>query len=136
MMASQAPAIKAASRTRREKSKRPDPETQLKLIVDSLENSKADEIVPIPLSGKSSIADFMVVASGTSQRHVGSVAEKLISDMKDAGLGKAQAEGLTHCDWVLIDGGDIIVHIFRPEVRSFYNLEKMWATETPPQTAA
>ena len=100
------------------------PGDQLDHILESLDNSKAEEIVAIPLEGKTSIADYMVIASGRSDRHVGAVSEHLISDLKDAGYGKGKVEGLNHCDWVLIDCGDVIVHVFRPEVRAFYNLEK------------
>ncbi|MBZ0218053.1 MAG: ribosome silencing factor [Fimbriimonadaceae bacterium] len=102
---------------------------QLDVVLQSLDDSKAEEIVAIPLEGKSSIADHMVVASGRSNRHVGATAERLISDLKNAGFGKARVEGIDHCDWVLIDCGDVIVHIFRPEVRTFYNLEKMWLAD-------
>jgi ribosome-associated protein len=136
MMANQSATSVTSTRKRRTKTTRPTPENQLETIVDSLENSKAEDIVSIPLAGKSSIADYMVVASGRSNRHVGAVCERLISDMKDAGLGKSRTEGMNQCDWVLIDGGDIIVHVFRPEVRDFYNLEKMWSATIPPQTAA
>ncbi len=136
MMANQSATSVTPTRKRRTKTTRSTPKNQLKSIVDSLENSKAEDIVSIPLAGKSSIADYMVVASGRSNRHVSAVCERLISDMKDTGLGKARTEGMNQCDWVLIDGGDIIVHVFRPEVRDFYNLEKMWSATIPPQTAA
>ena len=95
-------------------------------VLASLEDSKAENIVPIDIQGKSSLGDYMVVASGRSHRHVAAVAEQLLKALKDAGLGQARVEGLAGADWVLIDSGDIIVHIFRPEVRDFYNLEKMW----------
>jgi len=98
----------------------------LKTILASLEDSKAENIVPIDIQGKSSLADHMVIASGRSHRHVAAVAEHLLSALKDAGLGNARVEGLSGADWVLIDAGDVIVHVFRPEVREFYNLEKMW----------
>lgn len=81
----------------------------------------------IDLAGKTSIGDFMVVSSGRSSRHVGGVADHIIKDLKDAGLRNLRVEGMPHCDWVLIDAGDVIVHLFRPEVRAFYALEKMWA---------
>jgi ribosome-associated protein len=71
----------------------------------------------------------MVVASGRSHRHVGAIADRLVSDLKDAGFGNATVEGLDSCDWVLVDAGDVIVHVFRPEVRQFYHLEKMWSAE-------
>ena len=92
----------------------------------SLEDSKAENIVSIDIQGKSPLADYMIVASGRSHRHVSAVAEHLIRALKDAGLGAARVEGLVGADWVLIDSGDIIVHVFRPEVREFYNIEKMW----------
>jgi ribosome-associated protein len=86
---------------------------------------KAEDILPIDLAGKTSIADFMVVASGRSQRHVGSVADRVVEDLRKAGL-RARVEGMPHCEWVLIDAGDVIVHVFQPEARAFYNLERMW----------
>lgn len=98
----------------------------LSTVLASLEDSKAENIVPIDIQGKSSLADYMVVASGRSHRHVAAVADKVLGALKDAGFGNARVEGLSSADWVLIDSGDIIVHVFRPEVREFYNLEKMW----------
>jgi ribosome-associated protein len=92
----------------------------------SLEDDKAEEIVSIDIRGKSSLADVMIVASGRSQRHVGALADNLTKKLKEQGFGDIRTEGLPHCDWVLVDAGDIIVHIFRPEVRSFYNIEKIW----------
>jgi ribosome-associated protein len=88
---------------------------------------KAEDILTIDLAGKTSIADFMVVASGRSQRHVGSVADRVIEDLRKAGL-RARVEGMPHCEWVLIDAGDVIVHVFQPEARAFYNLERMWSS--------
>ena len=99
------------------------------LVQASLEDDKAVDIVVIDLSGKSSIADFMVIASGTSQRHVGAMSEHLQQKLKAATTSGVTVEGAGRCDWVLIDSGDVIVHIFRPEVRSFYNLEKMWGAD-------
>lgn len=98
----------------------------LHTVLASLEDSKAENIVSIDIQGKSSLGDYMVVASGRSHRHVSAVAEHLLGALRDAGLGQARVEGLAAADWVLIDAGDVIVHIFRPEVRDFYNLEKMW----------
>ncbi|WP_429137611.1 ribosome silencing factor [Bartonella heixiaziensis] len=98
----------------------------LKVILKSLEDTKAEDIVSIDIQGRSSLADYMVIASGSSQRHVSSVADHLLCAWKDSGYGRASVEGLAGGDWILIDTGDIIVHIFRPEVRLFYNLEKMW----------
>lgn len=98
----------------------------LDTVLASLEDSKAENIVSIDIQGKSTLGDYMVVASGRSHRHVSAVADHLIKALKDAGLGNARVEGLASADWVLIDAGDVIVHVFRPEVRDFYNLEKMW----------
>jgi len=99
------------------------------VILDCLDDAKAEEIVAVDITGKSSLADHMVVASGRSQRHVGAVADQMITALRDAGYGKPRIEGLPHCDWVLVDAGDVIVHIFRPEVREFYNIEKMWQAD-------
>jgi len=84
-------------------------------------------VVAINLAGRSALADHMVIASGRSHRHVSAVADHLLRDLKEGGFGQAKVEGLENGDWVLIDTGDIIVHIFRPEVRTFYNIEKMWS---------
>ena len=92
----------------------------------SLEDSKAENIISIDIQGKSPLADHMIIASGRSHRHVAAVADHLIRALKEAGLGNAKVEGLSGADWVLIDTGDIVVHVFRPEVREFYNIEKMW----------
>ena len=89
---------------------------------------KAEDTTTIDLTGKTSIADVMVVTSGRSNRHVGAVADRVIQSLKRAGATGVRVEGMPHCDWVLIDAGDVIVHVFRPEVRAFYNLEKMWAS--------
>jgi ribosome-associated protein len=103
----------------------------LKVVLTSLDDSKGEEIASINITGKSSLADHMVVASGRSARHVTAIADRLVSDLKDAGGADIRVEGMKGGDWVLIDTGDIIVHIFRPEVRAFYNLEKMWRAEHP-----
>ena len=100
-------------------------------IIEWLDEAKAEEIITIDLEGKSSVGDFMVIASGRSARHVGAVADQVRRKLKDSGQGNVQVEGTDNCDWVLLDTGDIIVHLFRPEVREFYNLEKMWQTEPP-----
>ncbi len=97
----------------------------LKTITDTLENNKAEDVTVIDLRGKTSIAEYMVVASGTSQRHVASLAEKVFEELKKSGY-KSSMEGEEKADWVLIDAFDVIVHIFKPEVREFYNIEKMW----------
>jgi ribosome-associated protein len=88
---------------------------------------KAEDTLTIDLREKSSLADTMVVTSGRSHRHVGSVADRVLENLGKAGVPNLRVEGMPHCDWVLIDAGDVIVHVFRPEVREFYNLEKMWA---------
>jgi ribosome-associated protein len=101
----------------------------LKIVLASLDDAKAEDTVTIDIQSKSALGDYMVVASGRSHRHVGAIADRLVADLKQAGFGPARVEGLRHCDWVLIDAGDLIVHVFRPEVREFYNIEKMWAAE-------
>jgi ribosome-associated protein len=97
------------------------------LILQSLDDDQAQEIVSIPLEGKSSIADHMVIACGRSTRQVAAMAQKLGERIKHGGFGHVRTEGLPAADWVLVDAGDVVVHLFRPEVRSFYNLERMWA---------
>ncbi len=101
----------------------------LKLVEDMIAKEKGEDIVTIPLAGKSSIADYMVIASGRSTRQVSAIADKLIEEMKHEGFGTPKVEGKENADWVLIDGGDVIVHLFRPEVREFYQLEKFWVNE-------
>lgn len=105
----------------------PDAEALHRLVLSSLDDDQAVETVSIPLAGKSSIADYMVVASGRSTRQVASMAQKLAEKIKAERGQSPRVEGLPTADWVLIDAGDVIVHLFRPEVRSFYNLERMWA---------
>jgi len=100
-------------------------------VLHSLDDSKAEDIVSIDLRGKTTFADVMVIATGRSNVHVGAIADRLIKSCKDAGVAIPHVEGLPHCDWVLIDARDVIVHIFRPEVRQFYNLEKMWGGDRP-----
>jgi len=107
-----------------------------RMILSRLDDDQAQDVVLIDLKNKSSVADAMIVASGRSHRHVGAIADHILRALKDGGFGKAQVEGLPHCDWVLIDAGDVIVHLFRPEVRSFYNLEKIWSVEPPGRAAA
>jgi len=100
------------------------------LILSRLDDDKAQDIVLIDLKGKSPMADSMIVASGRSHRHVGALADHVLRTLKDAGHGRARVEGLPHCDWVLIDAGDVVVHLFRPEVRTFYNIEKIWSVDS------
>ena len=105
------------------------------LVLQSLDDDQAQEIVSIPLEGKSTIADHMVIASGRSSRQVIAMAQKLAERIKHGGFGHSRIEGLPAADWVLIDAGDIVVHLFRPEVRSFYNLERMWGFGDSPAAA-
>ena len=100
-------------------------------VLTELEDIKAEDIVVIGLTGKSDIADYMIVASGRSQRQTGAAAERVRKAVKALSGRAPSIEGLPACDWVLIDTGDVIVHIFRPEVREFYNLEKMWLADLP-----
>lgn len=113
-----------------------EPAALLKDIIHWLEEAKAEELVTIDLAGKSSIGDFMVIATGRSDRHVMAIAEQIQRKLKDKGAGRIRVEGLDTGDWVLLDTGDIIVHIFRPEVREFYNLEKMWLADRPGEQVA
>lgn len=99
------------------------------VILETLDDAKAEETVAVDITGKSSLADHMVVTSGRSQRHVGAVADQVIVAMRDNGYGKPRVEGMPNADWVLVDAGDVILHIFRPEVREFYSIEKMWQAD-------
>ncbi|MDA0341124.1 MAG: ribosome silencing factor [Proteobacteria bacterium] len=101
----------------------------LDLVNGSLDDDKAEDIVAIDMAGKSTISDYMVIASGSSSRHVAAMAEHMIGKLKQTGVKRISVEGMTTGDWVLIDAGDIIVHLFRPEVREFYGLEKMWGVD-------
>ncbi len=107
----------------------------LDFVLQQLDDDQAQEVVSIDLEGKSSIADYMVIASGRSTRQVASIAQKLAEKLKQNGYGPVKLEGLPAADWVLLDAGDIVVHLFRPEVRSFYNLERMWAFGDAPPVA-
>ena len=108
----------------------------LERIRASLEDDKAEDIVTIDMAGRSSLADAIVVASGRSSRHVASIAEHLARRLKEAGYGTRPVNGAQQGDWVLVDAGDVIVHIFRPEVRDYYNLESMWSVEEPKRQRA
>jgi ribosome-associated protein len=99
----------------------------LQAVLASLEDSKAEDIATIDIAGKSALGDYMVVVTGRSNRHVMAIADHLLTDLKDDGFGAARVEGQEGGDWILIDTGDIIVHVFRNETREFYNIEKMWA---------
>jgi ribosome-associated protein len=106
---------------------RPDAAETLRIVLRRLDDMKAEDTTTIDLRDESAITDYLVVTSGRSNRHVGSVADRVLEDLRDAGLTGVRVEGMPHCDWVLIDAGDVIVHVFRPEVRLFYGLEKMWS---------
>jgi ribosome-associated protein len=103
-----------------------DADETLNIILSRLDDMKAEETVTIDLRGKSAFSDYMIVTSGRANRHVGAIAENVMKALKEAGQKNLHIEGLPNCDWVLIDSGDVIVHVFRPEVREFYNLERLW----------
>jgi ribosome-associated protein len=101
-----------------------------------LNDAKAEDIVCIDLNGKTALADTMIIATGRSNTHVGAIAERVIKALKELGVAAPRVEGLANCDWVLVDAGDAVVHLFRPEVRQFYNLEKMWGRDRPSERQA
>jgi len=101
----------------------------LSLILSALEDAKAEDIIAIDLRGRSVLGDFMVIASARSQRHVLAVADQLLHKLRERGVRNVRSEGLEGGDWVLLDSGDVMIHLFRPEIREFYNLEKMWQPE-------
>lgn len=92
---------------------------------------KAEDIVIIPLTRKSTLGDYMIIASGGNARHVDAITSRIFDELKNNGFGNSKIEGVPACDWVLLDSGDILVHVFRPEVRQFYNLEKIWGVDLP-----
>ena len=104
----------------------PDADKTLNMILSRLDDMKAEETVTIDLRGKSAFSDYMIVTTGRVNRHVGAIAENVAKGLKETGIKSVHVEGLPNCDWVLIDSGDVIVHVFRPEVREFYNLERLW----------
>src|ERR1700737_2136129 len=108
----------------------PDADKTLNMILSRLADMKAEETVTVDLRGKSAYSDYMIVTSGRANRHVGAIAENVAKGLKETGIKSIHIEGLPNCDWVLIDSGDVIVHVFRPEVREFYNLERLW-TQSP-----
>lgn len=114
----------------------PDSDAILALIRASLDDMKAEETVEIDLRGRTSLADAMIVTSGRSSRQVGSIAERVLFALKQGGVRSLRVEGMPHNDWVLIDAGDVILHVFRPEVRGFYNLEKIWGADRPDERTA
>ncbi|HTO39491.1 MAG TPA: ribosome silencing factor [Rhizomicrobium sp.] len=105
-------------------------------ILTSLDDDKAEDVVTIPLSGRSSLADAIVIATGRSSRHVASIADHLARRLKDAGYGTRPVNGAAQGDWALVDAGDVIVHVFRPEVRDYYDLEGMWSVREPERRPA
>ena len=115
---------------------RPDAKETVRLVLARFDDLKAEDTVTIDLTGKSSIADAMIVTSGRSHRQVGAIADHLLKELAAAGVPNVRVEGMPNCDWVLIDAGDVIIHVFRPEVRSFYNLENMWAPGRSPRGQA
>jgi ribosome-associated protein len=105
------------------------------IIVEGLEDAKAEDIVSIDLFGRTTLADRMIIASGRSSVHVGAIADRVVKACRDAGYPSPKVEGMPLCDWVLLDAQNAIVHIFRPDVRRFYNLEKMWSADRPGEAA-
>jgi ribosome-associated protein len=121
---------------RREAPTNPAEQTLLSRILISLDDDKAEHVVTIDMDGRSSLADAIVIASGRSARHVSSIAEHLARRLKEAGYGTRPVGGLAGGDWVVVDAGDVIVHVFRPEVRTYYDLEGMWSVDEPTRAAA
>ncbi|QBR72713.1 ribosome silencing factor [Beijerinckiaceae bacterium] len=114
----------------------PDAGTLVRTVLTSLDDSKAEDIVSIDLHGKTTLADVMIIATGRSNVHVGAIADRVINAFKNTRHKTPRVEGLRTCDWVLVDAADIIIHIFRPEVRQFYNLEKIWSVDRPGERRA
>jgi ribosome-associated protein len=112
-----------------------DADKTLSIILSRLDDMKAEETVTIDLRGRSAFSDYMIITSGRANRHVGAIAENLAKSLKETGVKKLHIEGLPNCDWVLIDSGEVIVHVFRPEVREFYNLERLWTQKTAAASA-
>lgn len=108
----------------------------LSSILETLEDAKAEKTIVIDLDGKTTLADAMVITTGRVNRHVSAISDQIVEMLKSHGHTGIRVEGQPHCDWVLIDAGDVIVHVFRPEVRSFYNLEKMWSADRPAERTA
>jgi len=129
------PVRKSAPKKAHVAEKAPAPEV-LGRILQSLDDDKAEQVVTIDLEGRSSLCDAIVVANGRSSRHVASIAEHLARRLKEAGYGTRPVDGLSQGDWVLVDAGDVIVHVFRPEVRAYYDLEGMWSVDEPKRARA
>jgi len=109
-----------------------DVDAATRVVLASLEDDKAEEILAIDIRGKSSFADMLVIASGRSARHVGALADHVMRKLKEAGVKDVRVEGMPQSDWVLVDAGDVVIHLFRPEVRAFYNIEKIWTAGAGP----
>jgi ribosome-associated protein len=131
-----APKAVRARKPRGKKAEVAKPASALNLVLEQLADAKAEQVVTIDLDDKTAIADNMVVATGRSNRHVGAIADQIVDKLKASGFGELRIEGMPQCDWVLVDAGDVVVHIFRPEVRSFYNLEKLWSSHAPNERVA
>jgi len=130
-----APRAAAKPKTTTKPAKPAEP-TLLARILTSLDDDKAEDVVTIDLGNRSSLADAIVVANGRSSRHVASIAEHLARRLKEAGYGTRPVDGAAQGDWALVDAGDVIVHVFRPEVRAYYDLEGMWSVDEPKKRAA
>ena len=100
--------------------------SMLDIIQTALDDAKAEDVITIDLAGRSSLADQMVVATGRADRHVGAIADRVLNALKDNGFSGIRSEGMQTCEWVLIDAGDVIVHVFKPDARAFYNIERLW----------
>ncbi|MCA3554745.1 ribosome silencing factor [Aestuariivirga sp.] len=131
-----APRARKPRKPRGKKADARKPVNALDVILAQLDDAKAEQIVSIPLDERRAVADAVVVASGRSNRHVGAIADQLVQKLKEKGYRDLRIEGMPQCDWVLVDAGDVVVHIFRPEVRSFYNLEKLLSASAPDDPAA
>lgn len=134
--AKRSPAAKTSTPAKTRSKAKPAPNPVLDAVLACLEDGKAEEIVAIQLDPKAALADQMVIATGRSNRHVAAIADQLVDKLKAEGLKDMRIEGLPQADWVLVDAGPVIVHLFRPEVRSFYNLEKLWSPHAPDEQLA
>ena len=130
------PARKPAAKRAAAQQKQQEEESLLTRVLHSLDADKAEDIVTIDLKGRSSITDALVIATGRSSRHVASIAEHLARKLKEAGYGTRPLDGIAQGDWALVDAGDVIVHVFRPEVRAYYDLEGMWSVREPRRASA
>ena len=116
--------------------KAPQAKSLIAMIETALDDAKAEDVTTIDLRGRSSLADHMVVATGRADRHVGAIADRVLNTLKDNGISGVRSEGMQTCEWVLIDAGDVIVHVFKPDARAFYNIERLWGPGRPDETPA